>query len=91
MNNKQEYFIFEVRNSSEVSKMSVFGLILRSVLTFWAHPSTDLFFSFFPTWICLTRLATLIYLLLQKKYITKGSHLTFLNIYYKYSTPSPPA
>lgn len=34
MNNKQEYFIFEVQNSSKVSKMSVSGLIFRSVLTF---------------------------------------------------------
>lgn len=34
MNNNQEYFIFEVQNSSKVSKLSVSGLIFRSVLTF---------------------------------------------------------
>lgn len=53
--------------------------------------SADLFFYFFPTWICLIRLATLIYLLQQRKYIIKGLHLTFLNIYGKYSAHTPPA
>lgn len=40
---------------------------------------------------CLTNLETLIYLLQQRNYIIKGLHLTFLNIYRKYSAHTPPA